>query len=122
MSNTTDLIPVNVFSYTGSLICLRKYVNLTEAEAGERNFLNVGKIQRSMLAPYSCQYIVFAVFFIIKKNCFDGIGLWFFYKACYLDYGQPISIYGLSMSKGVSLLPFFFCHVRLLKSMTVLGS
>lgn len=39
------------------------------------------------------------------------MGLWFFYKACYLDYGQPISIYGLSLSKGVSLCHFFLTCV-----------
>ncbi|CAB4274439.1 unnamed protein product [Prunus armeniaca] len=53
MSDCDDLMPVNVFSYTGGYISLRKYGDLMEAETGERNFFSVGKMmQRSMLTRY----------------------------------------------------------------------
>ncbi|PQQ17078.1 F-box protein CPR30 [Prunus yedoensis var. nudiflora] len=53
MSDCVDLMPVDVFSYSGGYISLRKYGDLMEAETGERNFFSVGKMmQRSMLPRY----------------------------------------------------------------------
>ncbi|PQM32556.1 F-box/LRR-repeat protein [Prunus yedoensis var. nudiflora] len=50
MSDCDDLMPVDVFSYTGGYISLRKYADLMEAKTGEGNFFSVGKMmQRSML-------------------------------------------------------------------------
>ncbi|KAL6287569.1 hypothetical protein ACE6H2_011959 [Prunus campanulata] len=53
MSDCDDLMPVDVFSYSGGYISLRKYGDLMEAETGERNLFSVGKMmQRSMLPRY----------------------------------------------------------------------
>ncbi|CAL9021180.1 unnamed protein product [Prunus brigantina] len=53
MSDCDDLMPVDVFSYTGGYISLRKYGDLMEAKKGEGNFFSVGKMmQRTMLPRY----------------------------------------------------------------------
>ncbi|KAI5313379.1 PREDICTED: F-box/kelch-repeat At3g06240 [Prunus dulcis] len=51
MSDCDDLMPVDVFSYTGGYISLRKYGDLMEPKTGEGNFFSVGKMmQRSQAA------------------------------------------------------------------------